>query len=759
MLDYDEMTQLVLKMRDEAIEKDRRKKILLKRSAAAALSACAAGAILIINHNSKTPLDPHNGSSAVFPDSTEATETVPEVSTDAAGSPRETAETTAVPAPSKGAAKTTAADIKSVIQTETHASAAPGRKETETSLPANGTAGSIITSSKAGAVVTSAAQSAETAVPVATTIVYDTEISERGFDMKKLATLAASLSILTNVTGFPVSAAEEAAKRNDVTAEDLSIFAELDRGTLDADVNMDGTFDIRDPFELLAYDYGRISDEGKNEIISGRGDLDHDGKVGTNDARVLIKYFIEKDMFRKEQLSAEYYEDYDIVTYSQGAPIYGYLHPELWEQIEAMDLDSEDFDAIEYKELISQADEQGIIGYEKVGTGFSEIFIPRLRSYLNEMGGSQLISNGIKNGMLDFDIDSDGAVYFEDVNIYRLFLNQRFAKERIDKNNAWVYAGMDTDLDPEGRLALLEPELVTPITDEQWAKCEAVYKFCVEDLEITDSDNCAVQYLIERDGKPDDKYFDNSYYESILEGSGAYRPGDTVLYYYGQTLPKSEEAQYDHEEYSRLLCTYCDSVAAGEMTPPDANGDGVLTYKDVIVSVLYENDALHYDVSKERSIVPAEVWDFFESQFDLNDNGVCGEYIDVNLYQMLVMVYIDSINDVEGFCSLSSKEIEEYRQNYINELRMIKDFGAPQEAPMMNGNDVFVGSAVANIAGDANCDGKLDVADAVAVLQFISNAEKYPLSDQGRTNADVDGIDGVTGSDAIAIQKIDAGIE
>ena len=59
--------------------------------------------------------------------------------------------------------------------------------------------------------------------------------------------------------------------------------------------------------------------------------------------------------------------------------------------------------------------------------------------------------------------------------------------------------------------------------------------------------------------------------------------------------------------------------------------------------------------------------------------------------------------------------------------------------------------------GDANCDGKITVSDAVAVLQYIANAEKYPMSEQARFNADIDGEEGITGGDAIAIQKIDAG--
>lgn len=62
------------------------------------------------------------------------------------------------------------------------------------------------------------------------------------------------------------------------------------------------------------------------------------------------------------------------------------------------------------------------------------------------------------------------------------------------------------------------------------------------------------------------------------------------------------------------------------------------------------------------------------------------------------------------------------------------------------------------VYGDANLDGKVTISDAVAILQYLANSEKYPLSEQARKNADVDGEGGVTGKDAAVIQKVDAGI-
>ena len=77
--------------------------------------------------------------------------------------------------------------------------------------------------------------------------------------------------------------------------------------------------------------------------------------------------------------------------------------------------------------------------------------------------------------------------------------------------------------------------------------------------------------------------------------------------------------------------------------------------------------------------------------------------------------------------------------------------------PIVGGHSVEL-NVYDYVDGDANNDGKLTVSDAVAVLQYIANKDKYPLTAQAKFNADIDGEEGLTGGDAIAIQKIDAGI-
>lgn len=61
--------------------------------------------------------------------------------------------------------------------------------------------------------------------------------------------------------------------------------------------------------------------------------------------------------------------------------------------------------------------------------------------------------------------------------------------------------------------------------------------------------------------------------------------------------------------------------------------------------------------------------------------------------------------------------------------------------------------------GDANCDGVVTIADATAIYQHLGNRDKYELTEQGKINADCAKVgDGITPADAIAVQRLDAGI-
>lgn len=60
----------------------------------------------------------------------------------------------------------------------------------------------------------------------------------------------------------------------------------------------------------------------------------------------------------------------------------------------------------------------------------------------------------------------------------------------------------------------------------------------------------------------------------------------------------------------------------------------------------------------------------------------------------------------------------------------------------------------ATIYGDSNLSGDVEISDAAKIMSFVSNAEKYPLTDQGYANSDVyQRGDGVNNMDALAVRK------
>ena len=109
------------------------------------------------------------------------------------------------------------------------------------------------------------------------------------------------------------------------------------------------------------------------------------------------------------------------------------------------------------------------------------------------------------------------------------------------------------------------------------------------------------------------------------------------------------------------------------------------------------------------------------------------------------------INPVESL-------VEIYTSDYCITLDELPDF----RTYSISDTTTVTTAAPEELKGDANCDEKIDLADAVLTLQSIANPDKYGadgtdeshITAQGLINADCSGGgDGVTASDALAIQK------
>ena len=110
-------------------------------------------------------------------------------------------------------------------------------------------------------------------------------------------------------------------------------------------------------------------------------------------------------------------------------------------------------------------------------------------------------------------------------------------------------------------------------------------------------------------------------------------------------------------------------------------------------------------------------------------------------------VYYEKVK-IEVISESAYKQREEEYQKYLDSLEP----SIPELAEIVT--DV-VNEIKPTLSGDADCDSKVNINDAVFVMQSIANPDKYQLSWQGKANADIDG-NGITLSDAVTIQEMAA---
>ena len=112
-----------------------------------------------------------------------------------------------------------------------------------------------------------------------------------------------------------------------------------------------------------------------------------------------------------------------------------------------------------------------------------------------------------------------------------------------------------------------------------------------------------------------------------------------------------------------------------------------------------------------------------------------------------------SIGESKISCTLTPEQIDNIADsNNIKSIRIIydgEDFDTENQAYY----DSF-----SPVEGDANGDKRVSISDSVCILQYIANAEKYPISPTLLVNSDIADNDGVSAYDASYIQKIDAGL-
>ena len=117
--------------------------------------------------------------------------------------------------------------------------------------------------------------------------------------------------------------------------------------------------------------------------------------------------------------------------------------------------------------------------------------------------------------------------------------------------------------------------------------------------------------------------------------------------------------------------------------------------------------------------------------------------------------------DIPVVCVIPNEGVSAYEHSEVAR-KIYEELGLGQPLAWDQSVNGSIGSESEHIdvfnavSGDANNDGRMSISDSVAILQYISNMEKYPLSVQGKYNADCDSNDGITGLDASYIQHLEA---
>ena len=164
------------------------------------------------------------------------------------------------------------------------------------------------------------------------------------------------------------------------------------------------------------------------------------------------------------------------------------------------------------------------------------------------------------------------------------------------------------------------------------------------------------------------------------------------------------------------------------------------------------NTALSEDISPEEFGYPSD-WKIEPVNGKWVVEMADGTKIINPIHEYRLYIPVEIIADFETYVRLEASN------NYLIDIEQNNNYGIYNcEGIVGQFKSYGAGEAVIDgtVAGDANFDGKTTVGDAVAILQYVGNRDKYQLTDQGKLNADVDGVDGVTANDALTIQQWDS---
>ena len=566
---------------------------------------------------------------------------------------------------------------------------------------------------------------ATSAHPVTT----DANYNEGSYDMKKVLSLMSAAVMMNPITAKIAYSADASYKDPaeryglgseryiEETAEigtaEQELFRRIEQGAIDIDIDRNGELDMRDAALLYTYEWLEYLSENQNDIDSDDAfyrERFESFDISTISDKALDFLETREDIRNKELFSrSRYYTPWQVAHLDSDLIIRYHLTHTLKQDYfkEAYYSDVAGYD-IAYNKF------NGSVGYNR-----TQLLNTIRESYFTD---------------LDYDLNGDGAFDLHDVQDYEEY---QFGYKVYSTDYDKILSADHIDISEYREY----PDSADSISETVFRNCVKLEKVNEEYENLYSWDfqkntgsggivKIGFQKLIELFFMRNDFkliYTTPEYYRDNRPGCEGLPLYDRIDFYSfvkqyaGRQGYTTEKISFNENTFNLFYEKWSTAVKNETADIPDINGNGVIDTDDYSYLEMYEKE-IWDKTSSEESKLPKSIRNYLDKDFDLNDNGISGDLYDV----MGAMAFI----------RINYPECKNYTVN--TEETLTESFELRK--------------------GDVNCDGNVSVADAVAILQFIGNSDRYPLKEQGRVNADVNGDGSVTALDALEIQRIDAGI-
>ncbi len=526
---------------------------------------------------------------------------------------------------------------------------------------------------------------------------------ERSIVMKKFLASAAAAATLMNVIPTGTQAAYEPPTVDHYMSE--YIFPALEDGTVSPDINNDGVFDRYDIAALWSYvirrvDYlpegSRLVSDSDLELIAERGDIDQDYMIRMNDLLYFTRYYLYKN-----------------------------------------GVDPEDLDIYNYPDTNGNVTLTSFYFVDHLKTlAFSDNYLYKYASDL------------IKNENIDLDFNCDGKA-----DIYDLFEYQMY-----------TYSSYESPFNDSAAKKLV------PISSITWDKCNEYHE---KNFFDNRSDETLVRYYIFNTPFDADVLNYNNYYDYFNQlisqtsltaaekkdmgkslkalpaafssniKEAALEADLATVTSHSYKLDRQFDADYQ-DELDEAIADFEAKMLSGTVAPPDANLDGSCDMDDYKTILDFASDLERgNDATTSISLAP-DIWDHLDNEFDLNNDGVSGDILDLQIAEAIITKYTnDDSVDLNALLDAFSSDSEAQAADKeavatVNQIKYL---------------EAFSGKTIER-SGDADGDNQMKMNDAVLIMQTISNPDKYQLTTWGEFNSDVANTgDGITPMDALGIQN------